>query len=79
MDHVYYCALNERKGNKMAVPKRKTSKSKRDMRRSHDLITPSNLSTCKKCGEFTLQHTVCKACGYYNGKEIIIKKLKAEA
>ncbi len=34
----------------MAVPKRKTSKSKRDKRRTHKKIDAPNLTTCPDCG-----------------------------
>lgn len=56
----------------MAVPKRKTSKARRDKRRSSvwKLETP-NLIKCKKCGELILPHRVCDGCGSYDGKEII--------
>ena len=26
---------------------------------------------CPKCGEPRLPHRACKACGYYNGREVI--------
>ena len=60
----------------MAVPKRKVSKARRDKRRSTvwKLQSPS-LVKCSKCGEFKLQHKVCKQCGTYNGREV----LKVEA
>ncbi|HEY5537665.1 MAG TPA: 50S ribosomal protein L32, partial [Acetobacterium sp.] len=35
----------------MAVPKRKTSKSRRDKRRTHYKLTVPGMSTCPKCGE----------------------------
>ena len=56
----------------MAVPKRKVSKSRRDLRRSNNskLEAPA-LVKCPKCGEYNLAHRVCKACGTYAGKEII--------
>ncbi|OFX07639.1 MAG: 50S ribosomal protein L32, partial [Alphaproteobacteria bacterium RIFOXYD12_FULL_60_8] len=54
----------------MAVPKKKTSKSKRDMRRSHDALKPSNGSECPNCGEVKRSHHVCTACGYYDGREV---------
>ncbi|MBQ3099846.1 MAG: 50S ribosomal protein L32 [Clostridia bacterium] len=56
----------------MAVPKRKVSKARRDTRRSNNtkLEAPAMVK-CPKCGEFNLTHRVCKACGSYNGKEII--------
>ncbi len=56
----------------MAVPKRKTSKSRRDTRRSSvwKLDTP-NLVKCPKCGELKKQHRLCGNCGFYNGREVI--------
>ncbi len=60
----------------MAVPKRKTSKARRDKRRSNvwKLDAPG-MTKCPKCGEMVLSHRVCRNCGTYKGKEII----KAEA
>ncbi len=56
----------------MAVPKRKVSKARRDKRRSSvwKLEAPT-MQKCPKCGEYVLTHRVCKACGTYNGKEIL--------
>lgn len=56
----------------MAVPKRKVSKARRDKRRSSvwKLDAPT-MQKCPKCGEYVLSHRVCKACGTYNGKEIL--------
>ena len=42
----------------MAVPKRKTSKSRRDKRRSHHRIKSQNIIEDKKSGEFRLSHHV---------------------
>lgn len=56
----------------MAVPKRKVSKARRDTRRSNNSrLEAPTMVKCPKCGEFNLTHRVCKACGSYNGKEII--------
>lgn len=55
----------------MAVPKRKTSPSKRGMRRSHDAIQPMSFQECSNCGELKLPHNLCRACGHYNGREIL--------
>lgn len=55
----------------MAVPKKKTSKSKRDQRRSHDALRTTNLVECPNCGELKLPHHICGACGHYRGREII--------
>lgn len=52
-------------------PKRRTSKSKKNMRRSHDALTPPALSECPQCHEVKMPHIVCPACGYYKGKEVI--------
>ncbi len=62
----------------MAVPKRKTSKARRDKRRSNvwKLTSPAMVK-CSHCGEYILAHRVCKACGYYNGKAILTKKEEA--
>ena len=57
----------------MAVPKRKTSPSKRKMRRSHDGLYFANLIECSNCGELKLSHQICPSCGYYNKREVIKK------
>ncbi|MDR2615511.1 MAG: 50S ribosomal protein L32 [Oscillospiraceae bacterium] len=56
----------------MAVPKSKVSKARRDKRRSsHWKLSAPNLVKCPKCGAYKLQHRVCKACGSYNGREVL--------
>ena len=55
----------------MAVPKRKTSKARRNQRKANWKLSPLNLVKCPKCGELMMPHRVCKACGSYNKKEII--------
>ncbi|MDE6092678.1 MAG: 50S ribosomal protein L32 [Ruminococcus sp.] len=61
----------------MAVPKRKTSKARRDKRRSAvwKLEVPA-MSTCDNCGAYKAPHKVCKNCGFYKGVEVI--KIDAE-
>ena len=56
----------------MAVPKKKVPKARRDKRRSSTwkLMLPG-MTKCPKCGEFVRNHRVCKACGYYDGKEVL--------
>lgn len=56
---------------KHPVPKKKTSKSKRDMRRSHHALVFPALSTCKNCGNKVPQHIVCPSCGQYDGRQVI--------
>jgi len=55
----------------MAVPKRKTSPSRRGMRRSHDALQPQAFHECSNCGELKRPHNLCPSCGHYNGREII--------
>ena len=58
--------------NKMAVPKRKSSKARKNKRRSNvwKLEAPA-MCRCTQCGSFKLPHRVCPACGYYKGVEVI--------
>ena len=62
----------------MAVPKRKTSKSKRNMRRSHDSLNNLNIILDKDSGEPRLSHKIDLSTGVYNGKQILIKKEKQD-
>lgn len=55
----------------MPVPKRRTSKSKKNMRRAHDFLTPIQLVACTNCGERTVPHRACRACGHYHGRRVI--------
>ncbi len=55
----------------MAVPKRKTSKAKRDKRRSHDALKSDNRSLCPDCGSPRQPHRVCPNCGKYRGRTIV--------
>lgn len=55
----------------MAVPKKRSSKSKRDMRRAHDALATPGISICPQCKEPKQPHRVCANCGTYKGKEII--------
>ena len=48
----------------MAVPKRKTSKARRDKRRSPNMkMKAPGLSICPQCHEPKLPHRVCRFCG----------------
>lgn len=62
----------------MAVPKRRTSTTRRDKRRTHIALTAPNLDTCPQCGEKKLSHRACPACGSYKGRTVIVKKEEAE-
>ena len=55
----------------MAVPKRKTSISKKKMRRSHHKLSSVNVIEDKKTGENRLSHHIDLKSGFYNGKKIL--------
>jgi large subunit ribosomal protein L32 len=54
----------------MAVPKKKVSKSRRNMRRSHHALKTTKSLECPNCGELKRPHHVCAACGHYDGWEV---------
>jgi large subunit ribosomal protein L32 len=54
----------------MQAPKRRTSHSKKNMRRSHDALRAVNVGACPSCGEPALPHHICRHCGVYRGREI---------
>jgi large subunit ribosomal protein L32 len=55
----------------MAVPKKKTSKSRKNMRRAHDFLTPPAAAVCPQCKAPKLPHRACPSCGTYKGKEVL--------
>ena len=62
----------------MAVPKRKTSPSRRGMRRAHDALTPPTVVEDKDTGEFRRPHHIDLKTGMYRGRQVIVPKSKAE-
>ncbi|CAM4495977.1 50S ribosomal protein L32 [Legionella lytica] len=54
----------------MAVQQNKKSRSRRDMRRSHDALTAPTLSVDSTTGETHLRHHMTPD-GYYRGKKIL--------
>lgn len=56
----------------MAVPQRRHSKARKNMRRSiwKQRTTPG-LVECPKCHELKMPHKVCPECGYYKNREIV--------
>ncbi|MFQ3594465.1 MAG: 50S ribosomal protein L32 [Gemmataceae bacterium] len=58
----------------MAVPKRRTSRARRNSRRSHHHLTPIAIQYCTKCEQPVLPHRVCANCGNYQGFEVVSAK-----
>jgi large subunit ribosomal protein L32 len=55
----------------MAVPKRRTSKSRQGHRRSHHYVTAVQVQYCPKCNEPVMPHRLCPNCGSYQGREVV--------
>ena len=58
----------------MAVPKRKTTKSRSGKRRSHLGIRFKNIIEDKKSGEYRLSHHLDLKTGFYKGRQVIDPK-----
>jgi large subunit ribosomal protein L32 len=52
----------------MAVPKKKTSRARRNQRHA---ITSPGLVACPNCGQPHVPHRVCPECGYYKGRTVV--------
>lgn len=59
----------------MAVPRHKTSKSKKGQRRAHHALPLKNASECPRCTTPKLPHRVCGNCGYYRD----VQKIEVDA
>jgi len=55
----------------MANPKRRTSKRRRDQRRSHDALPITTSTACPNCGAPRRPHRACVDCGWYDGKQVM--------
>lgn len=64
----------------MAVPKKRTSVSRKGLRRAgqHHKLYRKFPQSCTNCGDTTLPHHVCPACGHYKGKQVMEIKVKAD-
>jgi large subunit ribosomal protein L32 len=54
----------------MAVPKRKTSRSRRDKRRAQHGISVPRLQVCPTCKQPKRPHRVCPNCKQYKGRDV---------
>lgn len=62
----------------MAVQQRRQSRSRRDMRRSHDALSKPTLSTDSTTGDTHRRHHIGPN-GYYRGRQVIKPKDEEEA
>jgi large subunit ribosomal protein L32 len=62
----------------MAVPKKKISKSRRNMRRSHDKLNMIVSGHCNNCQAYKTNHNMCEECGFYKGVLVKAPKIKAK-
>ncbi len=56
----------------MAVPKKKTSPSRKGKRRAHWHLRAPDPAKCPHCGAPRLPHRVCRECGYYGDREVMV-------
>ena len=61
----------------MAVPKRKTSPSKRGMRRGHDKLAKNTYVEDKESGELRRPHHIDLKSGMYRGRQVLSPKSDA--
>ncbi|MEK6277183.1 MAG: 50S ribosomal protein L32 [Actinomycetota bacterium] len=60
----------------MAVPKKRTSRTRRDKRRATHRAREPRLNECPRCHSPRLPHRVCPVCGTYAGREVIKHEVK---
>lgn len=57
-------------------PKKRHSRQRQGKRRAAIKLVVTSYIFCPNCHEPAFTHAVCRSCGYYKGKQIIIKKEK---
>jgi large subunit ribosomal protein L32 len=66
--------FHARETDPMAVPKRKTSPSRRNMRRSHHALAANTFVEDKETGELKRPHHVDLKTGMYKGRQVLTPK-----
>ncbi len=59
----------------MPVPKRKTSRSRRDKRHANKALKTKVFTFCVNCQSPIMPHQTCMICGFYKGRKILATKL----
>ena len=57
-------------------PKKRHSRQRQGKRRASIKLKAKKGVFCQNCKSVILPHAICKNCGYYKGKQIIVKKEK---
>lgn len=55
----------------MAVPKRRSSRSKQKIRAASKRWHAPKLNQCSECGAAAPSHIVCPSCGTYKGRKVL--------
>ncbi|HLC27181.1 MAG TPA: 50S ribosomal protein L32 [bacterium] len=55
----------------MTVPKKRTSRTRRDKGRTHKKLESPQFYNCPQCKEPKRPHEVCPNCGFYRGREVV--------
>jgi large subunit ribosomal protein L32 len=63
----------------MAVPKKRTSRQRRDKRRATHKASKVRIAECPRCHSPHLPHRVCPTCGTYAGREVISHEIAPAA
>lgn len=53
-------------------PKKRHSRQRQGKRRAHIKLFLPKIYVCPNCAKPTIPHTVCKACGYYDGRQVLV-------
>lgn len=59
-------------------PKKRHSRARQGKRRASIKLDIPSFAVCPNCKNMTLPHTVCKKCGFYNGRQVLTIKPKEE-
>lgn len=59
-------------------PKRRHSRQRKGKRRASIKLRSPKGVKCPNCGAMTFPHMVCKECGFYKGRPVLILKKKKE-
>ncbi len=59
-------------------PKKRHSRQRQGKRRAAIKLKLSSYLFCPNCNEPVMAHLVCKNCGYYKGRQVVVKKVKSK-